>query len=103
MKLRKCSRSPLIAAIGFLFAGLAVTTSATPAAAQMDNAAQQCTPDVMRLCSEFIPDRGRIAGCLRARRSQLSPGCRIAMSPKAQHVSSQAKSKKKKKRHSHRS
>jgi hypothetical protein len=37
-----------------------------------------CTPDVWRLCSDQIPDVGRIVACLRANRSQLSNNCRVA-------------------------
>ncbi len=31
----------------------------------------RCTPDVMRLCNEFIPDADRIVVCLKAKRRQL--------------------------------
>ena len=37
-----------------------------------------CTPDVWRLCSDRIPDVGRIVACLRANSSQLSANCRAA-------------------------
>ena len=37
-----------------------------------------CTPDVWRLCSDRIPDVGRIVACLRANSSQLSSNCRVA-------------------------
>jgi hypothetical protein len=37
-----------------------------------------CTPDVWRLCSDQIPDVGRIVACLRANSSQLSANCRAA-------------------------
>jgi hypothetical protein len=37
-----------------------------------------CTPDVWRLCSDRIPDVGRIVACLRANASQLSSNCRVA-------------------------
>jgi hypothetical protein len=37
-----------------------------------------CTPDVWRLCSDRIPDVGRIVACLRANSSQLSNNCRVA-------------------------
>src|ERR1700752_1350287 len=37
-----------------------------------------CTPDVWRLCSDQIPDVGRIVACLRANSSQLSANCRVA-------------------------
>src|SRR4051794_33498871 len=35
-----------------------------------------CTPDVWRLCSDQIPDTGRIVACLRQNPPQLSSGCR---------------------------
>ncbi|WP_339028633.1 hypothetical protein WI604_28275 [Bradyrhizobium symbiodeficiens] len=35
-----------------------------------------CTPDVWRLCSDQIPDVGRITACLRQSTPQLSSGCR---------------------------
>lgn len=36
---------------------------------------QACTPDVMRLCSDSVPDVNRIVTCLRRNRSNLSPAC----------------------------
>jgi len=63
---------------GALIALIAVV-SAKPAAAQASDAADRCTPDVMRLCSEYIPDANRIVGCLKAKRRQLSPSCRSAL------------------------
>jgi hypothetical protein len=35
-----------------------------------------CTPDVLRLCSEFIPDADQITICLREKRAELSDACR---------------------------
>jgi hypothetical protein len=35
-----------------------------------------CTPDVWRLCSDQIPDRDRIVGCLRQNTRLLSAPCR---------------------------
>ncbi|CAN0500085.1 unnamed protein product, partial [Phaeothamnion confervicola] len=57
---------------------------ATPAAAQREfiDPAQACTPDVHRLCSEFIPDRNRITACLFKKRLQLSRDCRTVMKPR---------------------
>jgi hypothetical protein len=43
------------------------------------DAHQACTPDAMRLCSEFIPDAERVKRCMLSRRSQLSPDCRFAL------------------------
>jgi hypothetical protein len=36
---------------------------------------QACTPDVMRLCSDSVPDVNRIVACLRRNRSNLSAPC----------------------------
>jgi hypothetical protein len=69
------------AALG-LFGSLAILMGAAPAAAQSNRAEaeQLCTPDVMRLCNEYIPDPNRIVRCLKAKRRQLSPGCHAALS-----------------------
>jgi hypothetical protein len=72
------SRSLLCATAGALTL-LMVAGSTTPAAAQSSDAADRCTPDVMRLCSEFIPDANRIVVCLKAKRRQLSPSCLSVM------------------------
>lgn len=61
---------------------LLMTADATPASAQAANAADLCTPDVMRLCNEFVPDADRIVVCLKIKRRQLSPECLAALSPK---------------------
>src|SRR4051812_25066054 len=58
---------------------LLAMVGAHPVTAQGSNATELCTPDVMRLCSEFIPDRGRIIACMKAKRSQLSAGCLAAV------------------------
>lgn len=42
-----------------------------------------CTPDVWRLCSDQIPDVGRIVSCLRANAPQLSTGCRAVFEANA--------------------
>jgi hypothetical protein len=49
------------------------------AAAQSSDAADRCTGDVMRLCSEFVPDPDRIVACLKVKRRQLSPSCLSAL------------------------
>ena len=36
---------------------------------------QACTPDVMRLCADSVPDVNRIVSCLRRNRSNLSAAC----------------------------
>ena len=35
-----------------------------------------CTPDVLRLCSAFIPDADQITACLRQKNAELSDACR---------------------------
>jgi hypothetical protein len=35
-----------------------------------------CTPDVFRLCSSEIPNVDKIIGCMKAKKSQLSPKCK---------------------------
>jgi hypothetical protein len=79
--------------IGAGLAGAVLMSGLTKASAQATTAEQACTPDVMRLCNEFIPNRGRIAACLRSKRHQLSPECSAVMSSKAN-----AKHKSKKRR-----
>lgn len=74
------SRSLLCAAAGLLTV-LMVAGGTKPAAAQASDAAERCTPDVMRLCNEFIPDADRIVKCLKAKRRQLSASCRTALQP----------------------
>jgi len=49
------------------------------AAAQSDEARQACTPDAMRLCSDFIPDVTKVTACMHRKFRQLSPECRTAM------------------------
>jgi hypothetical protein len=71
--LRRCAETGLLV---FLF----VAAGEMQASAQAPNAADICTPDVMRLCSEFIPDRDRIVACLKRKRRQMSPQCVSALS-----------------------
>ena len=42
-----------------------------------------CTPDVMRLCSDQIPDVTRIVACLRQNTPQLSNNCRTVFESNA--------------------
>jgi hypothetical protein len=65
-------------------AGLAAALFATPAATQnagQDRAAELCTPDVMRLCNEFVPDVEKITACMSKKRRQLSAECRTVFNP----------------------
>jgi hypothetical protein len=50
------------------------------ASAEVSEATRQaCTPDAMRLCSDVIPDVARVTACMKAKSSQLSQACRLAM------------------------
>jgi hypothetical protein len=92
------SRSLLWAAAACLAASI-LTGGTKTAAAQAADAADLCTPDVMRLCSEFVPDADRIVGCLKAKRRQLSPRCLAALSPGKSTASKKASSKSSKSSH----
>lgn len=41
---------------------------------------EACTPDVFRLCGQFIPDAEKIEACLRSAGPRLSPACRVVFS-----------------------
>ena len=43
-----------------------------------------CTPDVWRLCSDQVPDVGRIVTCLRQNTPQLSNNCRAVFETNAE-------------------
>jgi len=36
---------------------------------------QACTPDVQRLCNDYVPDVPQIVACLKRERANLSPAC----------------------------
>jgi len=44
-----------------------------------ESARQACTPDALRLCSDAIPDVGKVKACMQAKSTQLSEPCRAAM------------------------
>jgi hypothetical protein len=70
-----------LCAIAAVLTILLVPGSTKPAAAQASDAAERCTADVMRLCSEFVPDADRIVVCLKAKRRQLTRPCLTALQP----------------------
>jgi hypothetical protein len=92
MKHANWNRSGILTAAA---AGLALWLVAAPASAQAPDAADRCTPDVMRLCSEFVPDADRIVQCLKVKRRQLSPSCSSALQPASSKSSSGSKSSSK--------
>jgi hypothetical protein len=71
--------------------GLVWTMSFAPAPAAAPSQGtpeqqQACTPDVMRLCSEFIPDVAKISACMGRKRAQVSATCRAAFAHPATHA-----------------
>ena len=58
---------------GLLFSVLMIT----PAFAYTDEQVRACTPDVMRLCSDAIPDEGRVTKCMMQKKKQISLACLI--------------------------
>jgi hypothetical protein len=52
--------------------------AAGAASAQSPDVQQACTPDAMRLCGQYIPDRARVEACMKARHREWSPECRAA-------------------------
>ena len=48
-----------------------------------------CTPDVMRLCSDQIPDTNRIVACLRQNTALLGSSCRAVFESNAQQQTGQ--------------
>jgi hypothetical protein len=46
-----------------------------PASAYTAEQVSACTPDVMRLCADSIPDQGRITKCMIQKKKQVSAAC----------------------------
>jgi hypothetical protein len=61
----------LIVALGMASMG------AGSAFAQSQEDQTACTPDVIRLCQQDIPDHDRIISCLVRSKLQLSPACSV--------------------------
>jgi hypothetical protein len=60
----------------------AAALAPAPALAQVSPEVQQaCTPDVMRLCNEFVPDVAKITACMNRKRAQVSATCANAIHP----------------------
>ena len=72
---------------GFAAAALALAMWASPAAAQRSDEMKQgqgggqhaCAGDAQKICSEFIPDRAKVASCLFKNKSKLSSACRTEL------------------------
>jgi hypothetical protein len=62
-----------------LLIGIGAMGICSAAAQGSPEARQACTPDAMRLCSDFISDVSQTTRCMMAKRAQLSRECRAAM------------------------
>jgi hypothetical protein len=64
-----------------LATALPVSIGVTAAQAYTPEQQQACSGDAFRLCSAEIPDVDRVTVCMIAKKSQLSPGCRVFFRP----------------------
>jgi hypothetical protein len=80
----------LSTALAFALFCLAFAPAAATAGEQEDQ--QACINDAMTVCSQFIPDRDRVASCLISNRSRISDACRMALAHFNQPTASRAKS-----------
>lgn len=62
-----------------IFCGFIAIGGISAANAQSEELKQACTPDAMRLCQQFIPDRAKITRCMMSKHSQISAPCLAAM------------------------
>jgi hypothetical protein len=69
--------------LGLGFAAALSFSSLLPTASEAYTPEQQqaCSGDAFRLCSSEIPDVDRVTVCMIAKKSQLSPGCRVFFRP----------------------
>ena len=81
IRLKKVSSFSLAASAAIFALLAAAAFSPLSAAAPSQGTPEQqraCTPDVMRLCNEFIPDVAKISACMGRKRAQVSAPCRAA-------------------------
>ena len=72
----------LAAGAAILGLGAVLALAAAPALADVSPEVQQaCTPDVMRLCNEFVPDVAKITACMNRNRRYVSAACANAIHP----------------------
>jgi hypothetical protein len=84
---------------GSLAAAFCVALWASPAAAQraddMRGGGQHpCAGDAQSICSEFIPDRGKVASCLFKNKARLSSACAASLGGGGTKVARHAKGKR---------
>jgi hypothetical protein len=95
---------------GSLAAAFCLALWASPAVAQRSDdmrpgqgGQHPCTGDAQSICSEFIPDRGKVASCLFKNKARLSSACAASLGGGGKtKVSRKAKGKHHGKRRRHR-
>jgi hypothetical protein len=67
--------------VGSIFALVPLCIALAPFPASADEREDQaaCMNDAMTVCSQFIPDRERVASCLIANPTRISQACRVAL------------------------
>lgn len=68
------------------FAVMTITTATSAFAEVSSDQREACMPDVLRLCSKYIPNAGAITTCLRQEKARLSPACRSVFNGKSKSV-----------------
>ena len=63
-----------------MFVGAVAAWRWSAARAEREEDREACTPEVHRLCGQYIPDRERIIQCLKSNMRNLVPACRKVMS-----------------------
>jgi hypothetical protein len=58
---------------------LCIALAPLPAVAGQQEDQSACMNDAMTVCSQFIPDRERVANCLISNPSRVSEACRVAL------------------------
>jgi hypothetical protein len=66
-------------AAAFAFLCLVLQLAASPSRAEDQDGRSACVTDAVTVCGQFIPDRDRVAHCLLASQSRISPACRTAL------------------------
>ena len=69
----------LLAAGLVLGLGLWASPATAQRADEMPNSQNPCVGDAQKICSEFIPDRSKVASCLFKNKSKLTPACRTEL------------------------
>jgi hypothetical protein len=78
--------------IALAIAACCVAYTSAPASAGAQEDQQACMNDALTICSQFVPDRDRVASCLISNRSHISPACRMALTQFNPKMASTAKS-----------